>query len=84
MVAGVQRSLEEGKVYSLSDLSCRFGLRGEALERVLDHLMEQGCLKPTVFKHASAHESSGFESYTRKSHVRLASSFDHQLAWMAQ
>lgn len=50
MVVGVRRSLEEGRTYSYDELAERFGLAGEEFERVLDHLMEQGRLRPVLFE----------------------------------
>lgn len=49
MVVGVHKSLEEGRTYSYAELRDRFGLAGPDLERVLDHLVERGRLKPVLF-----------------------------------
>lgn len=75
MVAGVRKSLEGGKVYTSDDLSRRFGLRGREFERVLDHLMAQGCVKPVAFDRARAHSQG--------TPVRVNARFDHQLSWEA-
>lgn len=73
MVVGIRKSLEEGKVYSLEELSRRFGLRGQALERMVDHLMERGSLKPIVLDRPRICGAP----------VRLAGRFDYQLGWEA-
>lgn len=45
MVAGIHKSLEQGHVYSYEDLHEKFGLIGEALEHMIDQLMERGHLR---------------------------------------
>lgn len=74
MVVGVRRSLEEGKVYSHDELAQRFGLAGSALDRVLDHLLEHGRVKPV----ALAQVWQGGACTLR------CASYERELLWQAQ
>jgi ribosomal protein S25 len=73
MVVGVRKSLEEGRTYAFDDLAKRFGMSGAAFERVLDHLVEQGCLKPVIFDCRGGKGSA----------VRLAAHRESLLRWEA-
>lgn len=69
MVVGVLKSLEEGRVYSYHDLSCRFGLRGRDLDRALDDLVARGHVAPML--------------YSREHGVSFLPVFERDLSWMA-
>ncbi len=50
MVVGVRKALEIGHVYSREELQSKFSLSGSSLDRVIDYLMELGCLRPVLFE----------------------------------
>ncbi|WP_102374553.1 hypothetical protein [Raoultibacter massiliensis] len=70
MVVGVRKSLEEGRTYSYADLSDRFGLRGAEFERILDYLVERGCLKPQVFERRHQDGKELLHCVSREHHLR--------------
>lgn len=70
MVVGVRKSLEEGRRYSYDELRERFGLVGTDLERVLDHLVERGRLKPVFFSSVQRAGRPVLACATRERQVR--------------